>query len=222
MKKIFSLLLAALLCFGCFSALAEDIDLTGVEIPQPGVKDFSEAHPVLQSDAMIAVTSHIVSVTENTITVTTNGIEMTFDFQKAGGGYLCLTQDVYASLASYLRYSSIDNAQKWMIDSEICLYLEDEFTGADNYVFLDGSDELCTVLGDLKTLPSAYLEQFIASAGMKVVICNDRPWFYTYYADENITMCSTITNSQYVKVQVDGTIDDAQYILEALTVSAAQ
>ena len=219
MKKIVSLLLAAMLCLGCFAACAEEVDLSGVEIAPIEVTDAFDREISFRNATMALTTTHDVTVTDTSVTVVADGIRIVFNIQKAGGGYLCFTQDLMASLAAYMRLDDMEAWQKYMIDELIYINMVDEWTGGDNYVFNDGEpDQLSALIGDLATQSASVVNQIASSMGGSVIKYNGRPWIYA--SSNDFVIFITIAGGQYVYVQAAGTLDDAAYIMNALTVTS--
>lgn len=222
MKKIISLLLATMLCLGCFSALAEDVDLTGVEIAPLEVKEALDSGISFRNANMAAnSTAHNVTVTDNAVTVVADGVKIVFNIQKAGGGYMCFTQDLMASLASYLRIDDMEGLQKYLIDEKIYIYFIDEWTYNENFIYNDGEpDQLSALIGDLATQSASIVNQIATSMGGNVIKYNGRPWIYA--AGSDYVLFITIAGGQYIYVQAAGTLDDAAYIMNALSVTTAK
>ncbi len=221
MKKIVSLLLAALLCFGCFSALAEDIDLTGVEANAPAAKIAEKPALDLRDAAMAgAATTDVVEVTDAYVSVTANNVTIRFDKQKAGGGFLCLTKDLMASLTDYLRYDDPYAVQDILISNDISMLIMDEFTKGCYYVYFLEADSLSALVGDFSTLSArnqTTVAQKLASTS-SIVTYNNIAWISTG------SIFATIVNGQYVCVEIDSdvTAEDVPYFLGALSVTAAR
>lgn len=219
MKKIVSLLLAAMLCLACFTACAEEIDLTGVEIAPLEVTDAFDREISLRKASKAATTTHNVTVTDSAVSVVADGVSIVFNIQKAGGGYLCFTQDLMASLAAYMRLEDMEAWQQYMIDELIYINMVDEWTGGENYVFTDGEpDQLSALIGDLATHSASTVNQVAISMGGNVIKYNGRPWIYA--SSNDFVIFITIAGGQYVYVQAAGTLDDAAYIMNAVTVTS--
>ena len=218
MKKIISLLLACMLCLGCFSALAEDIDLSGYEIAPLEVKDALNLEiPLL--NATMGSTAHNVTVTDTSVTVIADGVQIVFDIQKAGGGYMCFTQDILASFASYLRVDDMTAFQELLIDEKIYILIVDEWTSDESYIFTDGEpDPVSALIGDLTSCSASIANQLAISMGCDVISYNGRPWLYATDGTRNLFV--TIAGGEYVYVQTAGTLDDAAYIMNALSVTS--
>ena len=220
MKKIVSLLLAALLCFGCFSALAEDIDLTGVEAAAPAAKMTEKPAVALRDAAMAATSADVVVVTDDYVSVTANDVTIRFDKQKAGGGYLCLTQDLMASLTDYLRYDDPYAVQDILLSNGINMLIMDEFTKGCYYVYFLEADSLSALVGNFSDLTSRNqntVAQKLAST-FTIVTHNNIDWISTG------SIFATIVNGQYVCVEIDSDVSaaDVPYFLGALSVTAAR
>lgn len=220
MKKIISLLLAALLCLGCFSALAEDIDLTGVEANAPAVKIAEKPALDLHDVAMAAAYTDVVEVTDAYVSVTANNVTIRFDKQKAGGGFMCLTKDLMASLTDYLRYDDPYAVQDILLSNDINLLVMDEFTKGCYYVYFLEADSLSALVGDftsLSTRNQTTVAQKLASTST-IVTYNNIAWISTG------SIFATIVNGQYICVEIDSdvTAEDVPYFLGALSVTAAR
>ena len=220
MKKITSLLLAALLCLGCFSALAEDIDLTGVEANAPAVKIAEKPALDLHDVAMAAAYTDVVEVTDAYVSVTANNVTIRFDKQKAGGGFMCLTKDLMASLTDYLRYDDPYAVQDILLSNDINLLVMDEFTKGCYYVYFLEADSLSALVGDftsLSTRNQTTVAQKLASTST-IVTYNNIAWISTG------SIFATIVNGQYICVEIDSdvTAEDVPYFLGALSVTAAR
>lgn len=220
MKKIVSMFLAILMCLG-IAAYAEDLDLSGIDTTVPATMEIDKSTLALHDESKAAASTDVVVVTDSAISVTSNGVMIYFDVVSAGGGYMCLTQDIHASLASYLCYEDPYAIQATLLESGIKLLAMDLFTTDCYYVFFLEPDGLSTLVGDMKALSTSNQNAVagkLSSNGV-IEVYGGQPWVNV---DNRILV--TIINSQYVAVQVDSdtVAFDVPGFMSALSVYAAE
>lgn len=220
MKKIVSLLLASMLCLGCFAACAEELDLSGAEVATQVAKQIPEDAFVLPEEAMSATSTDIVEVTDEYISVTATGVTIRFDVAAAGAGYLCLTQDIMASISSYMRYDDPYSVLDVMVSNDINILALDLFTNGCYYVYQWEADGLSTLVNNLKDLRASDQNVVAEKLHSTAVVenYNGQTWIQAlnqFYV--------TIVNGQYVVVEIDSDVPvaDVPYFLNALTITAA-
>lgn len=222
MKKLIALLLAALLCISCLPAMAE-LNLEGAEAKKLEEKQLSEINAQLIEKTAAAETGDKVTVTSEYVNVRVKGVDIRFDMVAAGGGYLCLTQDLFASLDTYKRfgdaaYSLRDN----LVSQGVYLWIYDTFAGLENFVYFKwDADLISEVVGTLHNLSRGdqeYIVDMLGGTADMLEVHGSTTWINcgSYYL--------TIAGSQYIAVQLDSdsTPEDAAALLSALTITAAQ
>lgn len=221
MKKLFALLLAAIFSLSALSVCAEEIDLDGIETSVPAAKDTAVLAPELRVEEL-ATSTDVVEVTDSRISIVTAGVNITFDIATAGGGYVCLTQDIFASMADYMMMSDPYATQEELINQGVNLFAIDLYTNGGYYVFTAGSDELTNIVRNLADLSGGNLEKVASMITTNPVTetYNGNIWIHE---SNDHTAYLTIVNNQYVMVQFDSDVvaEDIPFFLEALTVTAA-
>lgn len=208
MKKIVSLLLAAMLCLACFTACAEGLDLTGVEATIPTAE--IEAPELALIDAPMGLTtSDVVTMTSTYVQVISDGIKFRFDYVAAGDGYLIFTTDMRASMAAYARVQNPTGVQEFMLQHHYYMEILDSFTGADFIVHTSGADQLCAIVQDMRTLSNFELSQVAELYGVTepFYYFNGTPWLHV-----NAQTYLTIVNGQYVLVQTPELVSADEFV----------
>lgn len=220
MKKLFALLLAAMMCLGTLSAMAEGLDLTGVEAPAiPEITVNKDAFA--QVEEKLTSTSDIVEVDGNVTKVTTDGVTITFDQGAAGGGYLILTQDIVASITAYMRYDDPYSVLDILVSNDINMMILDLYTNGLTYLYTLEPDRLTAIAPNLANLSAADQKMVasILSESATVINANGEAWIYG-----GGSVYVTIVNGWYVVLEVSDEVssEDVAAMLGSLSVSAAK
>lgn len=220
MKKLFALLLAAMMCMGTLSAMAEGLDLTGVEAPViPEITVNKDAFA--QVEEKLTSTSDIVEVDGNVTKVTTDGVTITFDQGAAGGGYLILTQDIVASITAYMRYDDPYSVLDILVSNDINMMILDLYTNGLTYLYTLEPDRLTAIAPNLANLSAADQKMVasILSESATIINANGEAWIYG-----GGSVYVTIVNGWYVVLEVSDEVssEDVAAMLGSLSVSAAK
>lgn len=220
MKKLFALLLAAMMCLGTLSAMAEGLDLTGVEAPAiPEITVNKDAFA--QVEEKLTSTSDIVEVDGNVTKVTTDGVTITFDQGAAGGGYLILTQDIVASITAYMRYDDPYSVLDILVSNDINMMILDLYTNGLTYLYTLEPDRLTAIAPNLANLSAADQKMVasILSESATIINANGEAWIYG-----GGSVYVTIVNGWYVVLEVSDEVssEDVAAMLGSLSVSAAK
>ena len=220
MKKLFALLLAAMMCLGTLSAMAEGLDLTGVEAPAiPEITVNKDAFA--QVEEKLTSTSDIVEVDGNVTKVTTDGVTITFDQGAAGGGYLVLTQDIVASITAYMRYDDPYSVLDILVSNDINMMILDLYTNGLTYLSTLEPDRLTAIAPNLANLSAADQKMVasILSESATIINANGEAWIYG-----GGSVYVTIVNGWYVVLEVSDEVssEDVAAMLGSLSVSAAK
>ena len=225
MKKLLSVLLAAVMLLSCCAVFAEEgtqtIDFSGVEFEKISGEDSGAKVSLKDKESFaIAPISDSVTVSGSMIAVRTRGLTMMLNLPDA---YVCFTQDYFASLQSYAMLNDPDPLQNFMVQADSHFYLYDQYTNNESHIDSLKSDKACAMIGNLRYLDDANLKEFAKAFGdVNGVTCQG--FFKTgtatwvkYTGAVNVYL--TIVGSEYLAYFIGEADDaDAQEVLNALTV----
>ena len=169
MKKFFALLLAGMLCFGCISACAEDLDLTGmaagIDLREgKGPVDAGKLRERTLRRAELDI-SYTVDVTDEAVLVSFDQVQVKLD-RIAGSGILCLTADFFASISDYSMFSDPTYMyEEVVLAKELIMYTADLYTDVRSYLYCQGEDPITRLAGNLSKLQEKDQQSVVKALG---------------------------------------------------------
>ena len=222
MKKLFAILLAGILCLSCISAMAEDLDLSGITPTaalneSKGQIDEGKLKEVLPSLATME-SKYTVDVTDEAVVVTFNQVQVKLD-RIAGTGVLCLTPDFFASISDYSMFSDPTSMyENVVIGNDLIMYTADLYTNVRGYIYSQGTDSLTQLVGNLSSLSEKNAVSIAKALGFEkenLFSTANNTWLVWN------TNAATIAGGEYIRIETANveTNEDLEALLEVLIVS---
>ena len=202
MKKLAVLLV--LLTF-CSAAMAETLDVSNVDCTVDLTRRLETSIELADTSAYADKKADTVTRNDNVYEVDNGNLRMTLDLSKYPG-FLCFTQDMYASFESYLAVSDPNALVNELIDEKVHFFLYDMETNLQIFIYENEADNLSALVGDFSKM-SADNQKVVASriaSNCTIQSIGENSWLLI---QDGVLV--TICNGQYVIVEFGGSDDAA-------------
>lgn len=224
LKRIRAALLAALFLFTGSTSLSESsrkpIDFSGLEFT--GLSGHAPEKLISLTDPSsyaLVEGNDTVSVNGSAITVQSGGLSMTLT---PPGGYICFTQDYFASIDNYILMNDPDTLQNFMVESDSHFYLFDQTTLNESYFYSPQQDDASVAIHNLNELSNDDLGDFASYFGKanNVTCCGfcytDDVMWLLFSGDTNVYL--TVIDGEYIAYNFGKAPDETvQEILSCLS-----
>ena len=207
MKKFFCLLFVAVMICSASCVLAEEPDLSAVEITEKTEIAIPEIN---LKNSSFARNPKADKVTNNNSVYTVSAAEASYvlDMTKYPK-FLCFTQDREASFASYLMWGDPDGLLNSMIDDGMHFFIVDPETYMRILIYTWKPDQLSQFVGNFSNLSETNQQVVAIRMGAESVLkCGDNVWMV--HKDQEDGRYVTVFNDHYIVVEYggSGSVDD--------------
>ncbi len=153
MKKLFSIILAVMMLVSCCAALAESenaaLNIEGTDVSGLFTPKAEGGVTLKEASFAMAQSNDVVTVADSMIAVRSGSITMMLNLPT---GYVCFTQDYFASIESYAMINDPEGLQRLMVENDCHFYLLDTIAMNESSIEGREADDLSMAIGNMKSL----------------------------------------------------------------------